>query len=83
MLLEAFAFEECRVRQAAVDTITVEIGGRECITPDEEEKRSACSFQAPSRNFRALPPHGNNLYPFWLVWYNLSARLREARTAKE
>jgi hypothetical protein len=44
MLLEAFAFEECRVRQAALDTITVEIGGRECITADEEEKRSACSF---------------------------------------
>ncbi len=35
-LLRAVAFKECRVRQAEVDTITIEIGGRENITADEE-----------------------------------------------
>jgi phenylacetate-CoA ligase len=37
-LLEAVAFKECRVRQAEINTITVEIGGRENITADEETK---------------------------------------------
>lgn len=36
VLLEAVAFEECRVRQTAIDSITIEIGGRESITADEE-----------------------------------------------
>ncbi len=35
-LTEAVAFKECRVRQAEVDTITVDIGGRENITAEEE-----------------------------------------------
>jgi phenylacetate-CoA ligase len=34
----AVEFEECRFRQHAIDTITVEIGGRETLTPEEEEK---------------------------------------------
>jgi phenylacetate-coenzyme A ligase PaaK-like adenylate-forming protein len=37
-LLEAVAFKECRVRQTAIDSITIEIGGRENITADEETK---------------------------------------------
>ena len=37
-LQEAVAFKECRVRQDELDTITIEIGGRENITADEEEK---------------------------------------------
>jgi phenylacetate-coenzyme A ligase PaaK-like adenylate-forming protein len=37
-LLEAVAFKECRIRQIEVDTITIEIGGRENITTDEEAK---------------------------------------------
>lgn len=37
-LLEAVAFNECRIRQAEIDTITVEIGGREQITADEEAR---------------------------------------------
>jgi phenylacetate-CoA ligase len=37
-LLEAASFRECRVRQNAVDTITLEIGGRESITASEEER---------------------------------------------
>jgi phenylacetate-CoA ligase len=36
LLLEAVAFEECRVRQTEIDSITVEIGGRETITEEEE-----------------------------------------------
>jgi hypothetical protein len=52
MLLEAFAFEECRVRQAAVDTITAEIGGRECITADEEEKLKKLLAKATDPAFR-------------------------------
>jgi phenylacetate-coenzyme A ligase PaaK-like adenylate-forming protein len=35
-LLQAAAFKECRVRQAEIDTITIEIGGRENITAEEE-----------------------------------------------
>ena len=37
-ILEVVAFKECRVKQAEVGTITVELGGRESISPDEEEK---------------------------------------------
>lgn len=37
-LLEILDFKEFRVRQDKVDTIAVEIGGRESITADEEEK---------------------------------------------
>jgi phenylacetate-coenzyme A ligase PaaK-like adenylate-forming protein len=36
-LFEAVAFKECRIRQAEIDTITIEIGGREDITADERE----------------------------------------------
>jgi len=35
-LLQAVAFKECRVRQTEIDTITIEIGGRENITAEEE-----------------------------------------------
>jgi phenylacetate-CoA ligase len=35
-LMEVVKFEEFRVRQYAVDTITVEVGGRDSITADEE-----------------------------------------------
>ena len=37
-LLEAVAFKECRVRQLAIDTISIELGGREAITIEEEER---------------------------------------------
>jgi phenylacetate-CoA ligase len=36
MLLETVAFEECRVRQNEIDTITVEIASRESITTEQE-----------------------------------------------
>ena len=38
VLLAAVAFKECRVRQAEIDTITIEIGGRTNITTDEETR---------------------------------------------
>lgn len=37
-LLEVVQFKECRVRQKEIDTITVEIGGRDSISPSEENK---------------------------------------------
>jgi phenylacetate-coenzyme A ligase PaaK-like adenylate-forming protein len=37
-ILEAVAFKECRVKQVEIGTITVELGGRESITLDEETK---------------------------------------------
>lgn len=36
MLLETVAFKECRFRQDEIDTITLELGGRESLTVDEE-----------------------------------------------
>ena len=38
---EAVDFEECRFRQDAIDTITVEIGGRESLSSEEEERLKA------------------------------------------
>jgi phenylacetate-coenzyme A ligase PaaK-like adenylate-forming protein len=38
LLLEAVSFKECRVRQPDPDTISVEIGGRENLSEDEERK---------------------------------------------
>jgi phenylacetate-coenzyme A ligase PaaK-like adenylate-forming protein len=38
MLLEAIPFNECRIRQDKVDTITLELAERESVTPDEEMK---------------------------------------------
>jgi phenylacetate-CoA ligase len=38
LLLEAASFKECRIRQNEIDRITVELGGRETINPDEESK---------------------------------------------
>ena len=37
-ILEAVSFKECRVKQLEVGTITVELGGRESISSDEETK---------------------------------------------
>jgi phenylacetate-coenzyme A ligase PaaK-like adenylate-forming protein len=37
-LREAVEFKECRFRQETRDTITVQIGGRETLSPEEEEK---------------------------------------------
>jgi phenylacetate-CoA ligase len=56
-LLEAVTFKECRIRQAKIDTITVEIGGRENITADEEEKLKNLMINAtdPAFNIKIKP----------------------------
>jgi phenylacetate-CoA ligase len=41
LLRESIEFREIRLRQETVDTITVQIGGREALTRDEEEKLRA------------------------------------------
>ena len=41
VLREAVDFRECRFRQKTIDTITVEIGGRESLSPEEQEKLRA------------------------------------------
>jgi phenylacetate-coenzyme A ligase PaaK-like adenylate-forming protein len=51
-LLEAVAFKECRIRQAQIDTITIEIGGREEITADEEEKLKRLIIKATDSAFK-------------------------------
>lgn len=52
VLLEAVAFKECRVRQAEVDTITIEIGGRTNITADEETKLKDVIIKATDSAFK-------------------------------
>ena len=56
-LLEAVAFKECRVRQAEIGTITIEIGGREGITADEEAKLKKLVSKAtdPAFNIKIKP----------------------------
>ena len=56
-LLEAVAFKECRVRQTEIDTITIEIGGRENITADEEVKLKKLITKAtdPAFNIKIKP----------------------------
>jgi phenylacetate-CoA ligase len=56
-LLEAVAFKECRVRQAEIDTITVEIGGRDTITADEETRLKKLIIKAtdPVFNVKIKP----------------------------
>lgn len=56
-LLETIAFKECRIRQTEIDTITVEIGGRENVTPDEEAKLKKLIIKAtdPAFDIRIMP----------------------------
>jgi phenylacetate-CoA ligase len=51
-LLEAVAFKECRIRQAEIDTITIELGGRENITADEEARLKKLIIKATDPAFR-------------------------------
>jgi phenylacetate-CoA ligase len=57
VLLEAVAFEECRVRQTEIDTINIEIGGRENITADEEARLRKVIIRAtdPAFNINIKP----------------------------
>jgi phenylacetate-CoA ligase len=52
LLLDAVAFEECRVRQTEIDTITVEIGGRESITAEEEANLKKLVIKATDSAFK-------------------------------
>ena len=53
-LLQVVAFKECRVRQAEINTITIEIGGRENLTADEETniKRLIIKATDPAFNIK-------------------------------
>jgi phenylacetate-CoA ligase len=52
LLLDALAFKECRVRQTEVDTITIELGGREEITRDEEMRLTNLVIKATDPAFK-------------------------------
>jgi phenylacetate-CoA ligase len=52
LLLDAVAFKECRVRQDQVDTITIELGGREHITPEEEKELKQLVTKATDPAFK-------------------------------
>jgi phenylacetate-CoA ligase len=51
-LLEVATFKECRVRQTEVDTITIELGGREEITSDEEKRLTNLVIKATDPAFK-------------------------------
>lgn len=57
VLLEAVSFKECRIRQAEIDTVTIELGGRENITADEEAKLKKLIIKAtdPAFHIRIRP----------------------------
>ncbi|HET7887113.1 MAG TPA: hypothetical protein VFL62_12870 [Bradyrhizobium sp.] len=50
----AVEFDECRFRQDAIDTITVEIGGRETLSPKEEEGIKAIVAAATDPVFKVV-----------------------------
>jgi phenylacetate-coenzyme A ligase PaaK-like adenylate-forming protein len=52
LLLDVAAFKECRLRQTEVDTITVELGGREDVTPDEEMRLTNLIIKATDPAFK-------------------------------
>ena len=56
-LLEAVSFKECRIRQTAIDTIAIEIGGRENIAADEEArlKKLITIATDPAFNIKIVP----------------------------
>ena len=52
LLLDAVVFEECRVRQTEIDSVTVEIGGRESITAEEEANLKKLIVKATDSVFK-------------------------------
>jgi phenylacetate-coenzyme A ligase PaaK-like adenylate-forming protein len=54
VLREAVNFEECQFRQETIDTITVQIGGRESLSPEEEEKLKATIIAATDPAFKVV-----------------------------
>jgi phenylacetate-CoA ligase len=54
VLREAVEFTECRFRQETIDTITVQIGGRETISQEEEEKLKATIIAVTDPVFKVV-----------------------------
>ncbi len=54
VLREAVEFSECRFRQETIDTITVQIGGRETLSPEEEEKLRAIIIAVTDPVFKVV-----------------------------
>jgi phenylacetate-CoA ligase len=54
VLREAVEFKECQFRQETVDTITVQIGGRETLSEEEEEKLKATIIAATDPVFKVV-----------------------------
>jgi len=52
VLLSAANFKECRVRQPKIDTIVVEVGGREELTTEEQTKLKAVIVKATDPAFK-------------------------------
>jgi phenylacetate-CoA ligase len=53
-LREVVDFTECRFRQETMDTITVQIGGRETLSPEEEEKLKATVIAVTDPVFKVV-----------------------------
>jgi phenylacetate-coenzyme A ligase PaaK-like adenylate-forming protein len=51
LLQQVVAFKECRIRQPDNETIKVEIGGRENLTPDEQRKLKEVLLKATDPAF--------------------------------
>jgi len=54
VLREAVDFRECRFLQETIDTITVQIGGREALRSDEEEKLKAIVIGVTDPAFKVV-----------------------------
>jgi phenylacetate-coenzyme A ligase PaaK-like adenylate-forming protein len=54
VLREAVEFKECRFRQETIDTITVQIGGRETLSQEEEEKLKATIIAVTDPVFKVV-----------------------------
>jgi len=54
VLREAVEFRECRFRQETIDTITVQVGGRETLSHEEEEKLKATVIAVSDPVFKVV-----------------------------
>jgi phenylacetate-CoA ligase len=54
LIREVVDFKECRFRQDAIDTITVQIGGRESLSREEEERLKATITAATDPVFKVV-----------------------------
>jgi phenylacetate-coenzyme A ligase PaaK-like adenylate-forming protein len=53
-LRQAVEFKECRFRQETIDSITVQIGGRETLSPEEEEKLKSTVIAVTDPAFKVV-----------------------------